>query len=204
MLYYETVYPATLGLLKNLMALPEFSQFNLVGGTALALQIGHRISIDLDLFGKSGPLEVSLIRNALTELGDIEDLHQSRSILTVKVNGIKVDLVNYQYELLSPATVTDTIRMVSKQDIAAMKLGAIAGRGKKRDFIDLYFLMEYFSLREILGFYQIKYPDGNSFLILKSLTYFEDADLENDLNLLIPVDWEKVKKRIKNETNQLG
>jgi len=186
------------------MALPELSKFNLVGGTALALQIGHRISVDLDLFGQSGPLHADSIRKTLTELGDVEDLHESRSILTVKVNGIKVDLVNYQYELLRDITVTDSIRMVSKQDIAAMKLGAIAGRGRKRDFIDLYFLMQHFSLREMLEFYQQKYPDGNPFLILKSLTYFEDAEEENDLNLLIKADWGKVKSTIEKETNQLG
>ncbi len=204
MLHFETVYPATLGLLKELMALPELSKFNLVGGTALALQIGHRISVDLDLFGQSGPLQADSIRKTLAELGEVEDLHESRSILTVKVNGIKVDLVNYQYDLLKDITVTDSIRMVSKQDIAAMKLGAIAGRGRKRDFIDLYFLMQHFTLREILGFYQQKYPDGNPFLILKSLTYFEDAEEESDLNLLIKVDWGKVKSIIEKETNQLG
>ena len=76
MLHYETGYPATLGLLKDLMALPELSKFNLVGGTALALQIGHRISVDLDLFGQSGPLHADSIRKTLTELGDVEDLHE--------------------------------------------------------------------------------------------------------------------------------
>ena len=82
------------------------------------------------------------------------------------------------YPLLDDCLVVDNIRMLSTKDIAAMKLSAIAGRGSKKDFIDLYFLLEKFSLAEILSFYTQKYHDGSAFMVQKSLTYFEDANIQ--------------------------
>ena len=81
-----------------------------------------------------------------------------------------------------------------------MKLAAVTGRGTKKDFIDIYWLFNYFSLEEMLVFYQKKYPDGSEFLVLKSLTYFEDAEMEESPVLLKKTDWEKVKAKITSET----
>jgi glutamate synthase domain-containing protein 1 len=80
-----------------------------------------------------------------------------------------------------------------------MKLAAVAGRGSKKDFIDIYFLLKEFSLSELLAFYNQKYSDGSSFMVLKSLTYFNDADDDPNPVMLIPTSWEQVKTYIAKE-----
>ncbi|MBC7776268.1 MAG: nucleotidyl transferase AbiEii/AbiGii toxin family protein [Phycisphaerae bacterium] len=202
MLQHHTVEPGTLGLLKKIMAVPELSGFNLAGGTALALQIGHRKSVDLDFFG-ARPIDKDEMVALLEVLGDLHVLQHSRNILIFNLDGIKVDFVNYKYLWLREITINEGIRLVSLPDIGAMKLGAIAGRGKKRDFTDLYFLLKKFTLTKLLAFYREKYPDGNEFLVLRSLTYFDDADEDKDLELFQKADWPEVKKSIANEVKKI-
>lgn len=203
MLHLHTVESGTLGLLKNLMSEADLVPFNLVGGTALALQIGHRVSVDLDLFGYPENLNIPLIASLLSDYGHVEELTASRNIFSVKVNGVKVDFVRYRYSLLAPLSVEEGIRLVSLQDIAAMKLAAITGRGRKRDFTDLFFLMQQISLPDMLDLYEKKYPDGNRFLVLKSLNYFADAEEDEDLTLLQEADWPTVKKAIETAVKQI-
>lgn len=93
--------------------------------------------------------------------------------------------------------------MLSKKDIAAMKLNAIAGRGSKKDFIDLYFLLDDFSLVEMLSFYKQKYDDGSVFMVQKSLTYFEDADEQQQQQMFLDFDWEACKQKIIKEVIKL-
>ncbi len=195
MLQHHTVEPGTLGLLKDIMAIPELIGFNLAGGTALALQIGHRKSIDLDFFG-ARPIDKDEIVDLLEPLGDLQLLQNTRNILILNINGVKVDFVNYKYPWLRAIQIVEGIRLASLPDIGAMKLGAIAGRGKKRDFTDLYFLLQQFTLTELLGFYREKYPDGNEFLVLRSLTFFEDAEEDQKLELFEKADWSEVKRTI--------
>jgi hypothetical protein len=203
MLYTSTVESATLGLLKSLMAEPHLSSFNLVGGTALSLQIGHRKSIDLDFFGFPDELDIPLISNLLQEYGSLEQLTAAKNIFSVRVNEIKVDFVRYRYAWLKPIHTKDGIRLATLEDIAAMKLSAITGRGRKKDFADLYFLLKHFSLREMVDFYEKKYPDGNMFLLAKSLNYFEDAEEDEDLVLFKKGDWPTMKQTIEKEVKKL-
>ena len=202
MLQTQTVVPDLLELLKKLMSEKLFSQFNLVGGTSLALQIGHRNSIDIDLLGHQEINQI-LFEEKLRKLGKVEVSQSSKNILITKVNEIKVDFVNYKYPLLTDYLVIDTIRMLSMQDIAAMKLNAIMGRGSKKDFVDLFFLLEEFSIHEILKFYNKKFRDGSEFLVLKSLTYFEDADLQTQPKMYRAFDWKKCKEKITAEVLKL-
>jgi Nucleotidyl transferase AbiEii toxin, Type IV TA system len=201
MLQTQTVNAELLDLLNKLMAFDIFKGFNLVGGTALALINGHRISIDIDLFGNSEIDELEFA-NVLNGLGDVTILKKSKNIIIYSINGVKVDFVNYKYPLLEEITVTQNIRMVSEKDIAAMKLNAISGRGSKKDFIDLFVLLEKFTLDEIIGFYKEKYPDGSEFLVLKSLNYFEDADEEAMPIMLINDQWPEIKQMIKAVTEE--
>jgi hypothetical protein len=202
MLQTQTVIPELLELLKKLMSDKTFSAFNLVGGTSLALQMGHRNSIDIDLFGNA-EIEVDLFIDKLGSFGQVVVTKSTKNILITKVNEIKVDFVNYKYPLLSDILIEDNIRMLSTKDIAAMKLNAIAGRGSKKDFIDLYFLLQEFSLREILSFYGQKYHDGSLFMVEKSLTYFEDADLQLEPQMYKDFNWETCKKKITAEVIKL-
>lgn len=199
MLHTETVQPALLELLSKIMTDPLFNKFRLVGGTSLALQIGHRQSIDIDLFGDQ-ELEEYEISDFLSQLGKIQVLKKSKNILIYNVNGIKVDFVNYKYPWLTSVISENGFRLASKEDIGAMKLNAIAGRGSKKDFIDLYFLLHEFSLKELVAFYRNKYQDGSEFLVLKSLSYFADADSELTPLMLKEVNWEKIKNYIANST----
>ena len=195
MLRTDTFLPGTLDILNQVMSNPDFDSFTLVGGTALALQLGHRVSLDLDFFGSGDVFSDEFLESAHS-LGDIRLMSRSRNILVVEVNGVKVDFVNYRYKFLRKPVISGNIRLASLEDIGAMKLSAITGRGRKRDFIDLFFLLDHFTLSSLLTYYREKYPDGSDFLVLRSLTYFGDADLDADLQMLVPIDWNKVKKRI--------
>jgi hypothetical protein len=195
MLQTQTVVPQLLELLNKIMSEKLFSDFYLVGGTALALQIGHRNSIDIDLFGKS-EIDSDLFTEKLSEYGEVKIIQNTKNILITNINQVKVDFVNYKYPLVSDTISENNIRMFSRKDISAMKLNAIAGRGSRKDFIDLYFLMQEFSLKEMLSFYAKKYDAGSEFMVVKSLSYFDDADLQQQPQMFLDFDWENCKKTI--------
>lgn len=203
MLHYNTITTETLELLKKLQAVPAFSELRLVGGTALALQIGHRKSIDIDLFGKLSIDEIAL-NEALSNIGTLIQLKKSKNINIYSLNNIKLDIVNYPYQWIGQPIKTDTLLLAGLKDIAAMKLAAITSRGTKKDFIDVFFLLNRFSLPEMLDFYEKKYHDGSVFLVLKSLTYFEDADQDETPKMYVEYDWEKTKTKIIKEINKLN
>lgn len=202
MLQTQTVVPELMELLKKIMSEKLFSDFNLVGGTSLALQMGHRNSIDIDLFGNS-EINSELFIEKLSEFGEVKVAQSTKNILITKINDVKVDFVNYKYPLLSECLFIENIRMLSTKDIAAMKLNAIAGRGSKKDFIDLYFLLNEFSLDEILSFYEKKYLDGSIFMVQKSLTYFEDANPQLQPKMFLNFNWETCKQKIIEEVLKL-
>jgi hypothetical protein len=195
MLHYETIDAPTLELLKNLQCIPSFHDLRLVGGTALALQYGHRKSVDLDLFGSINVDEIE-ISKALNEIGEIIQLKKGENINIYSINNIKVDLVNYPYKWLSDYLLVDNIILAQPPDIGAMKLAAITGRGTKKNFIDLFFLLHNFTLNQLLDFYKEKYPDGSLFLVIRSLSFFEDADNDLDPVMLFSVKWTEVKTYI--------
>ena len=198
MLQLRTILPDTLELMRLLFSQPELNGMRLVGGTSLALQYGHRQSIDLDFFGHlSVPMDEVI--EMFRRLGmDLQILNHSKNILQVVVNGVKVDVVNYScYEWIDDPIEENNIILTSAKDIAALKINAIEGRGTKKDFMDVYFLLQHYSLDEILDFYKQKYPEYSIFRALMSLTYFEDADSMDTPNMLIEVDWEDVKAAIR-------
>ncbi len=196
MLYYETIDSKTLGLLKNLQKTPAFSELRLAGGTSLALQLGHRKSIDIDLFGNIQVDEYTVAKS-LKKIGKITTLKKSENINIFLINGIKVDLVNYHYPWIEKSVCEDDLLLAGQKDIAAMKLAAITGRGTKKDFIDLFFLLKRFSLNEMLSFYKQKFYDGSIFLVIKSLSYFDDADEDEGPVMLKPYDWNQIKEFLK-------
>ena len=202
MLHYETVDLKTVTLLRKLQDSPILQDYLLVGGTSLALQMGHRISIDLDLFAYSHP-NFELVFNAISEIGTIRTGHRAKNILNLFIDNIKVDIVSYRYPFIDTPIVVDDLRLASMKDIAAMKLAAITGRGVRKDFIDLFVLLDVFSLSDMISFYTSKYPDGNQLLVFKSLTYFEDAEMEPMPVMLIPMNWQTVKARIIDEVKKI-
>ena len=201
MLHFETIDASTYELLKQLQAQPALKKLRLVGGTALALQTGHRKSIAIDLFGEIDADEFEVL-SQVNSISQATTLKKSKNINVFLLNGIKVDIVNYPYPWLSPAVERNDLVLAGIEDIAAMKLSAITGRGTRKDFIDMFFLLKRFSLDQMLHFYRQKYPEGTEFLVIKSLTYFEDAEQDEFPIMLIQQDWENIKHQIKSAVNK--
>lgn len=195
MLYLETVESSTLELLKKLQRLPVLEQTRLVGGTALALQLGHRKSIDLDFFG-TVDCEAEYLRESIAGIASLTILKESPHIHIYIVDGIKVDIVNYKYPWLDDVVLEQGLRLASVSDIAAMKITAIIGRGTKKDFIDIAFFLHHFSLEEILHFYAAKYNDSSVFMAMKSLAYFDDAETDPMPDMFVNQSWQQVKAYI--------
>jgi predicted nucleotidyltransferase component of viral defense system len=196
MLQTRTIEPRTLGLLKQLMAMPLLDPFYLVGGTALALQLGHRISIDLDLFTPE-PFDKSNLIDVLSQEFDFTIVSEGTSMVISTINDVKVDFVKMGYPTLFPPIVEESVRMLDMRDIAPMKLKAVTQRGNKKDFYDIYYLMQILPLDEIIRLFKEKFKQYEIFHIIKSLTYFEDA--ENNAPPIVfdkTITWKKVKTEI--------
>jgi hypothetical protein len=185
-----------LELLKRLAAHPELRNTRLVGGTALALQYGHRQSIDLDIFGSLPQEKDELIAIAKQE-GEVTIHNRTNNILQLVIDNVKVDFVDYsRYAWIDEPIQGDGFALASDKDIAAMKVNAIMGRGTRKDFIDLFVLLQYYSLPEIMGFYKQKYPEYSEYRALLSMTYFEDAEMQAMPKMFIDTSWEEMKKTI--------
>ncbi len=198
MLSYKTIEPHTLELLKGLSMEPLFGVLRLVGGTALALQYGHRKSIDLDFFGEI-ETDNETIKEVLRKHGKLTIVKESQNIKLYQLDEIKIDIVNYKYTWIDNPIKEGEIVLASPKDIAAMKINAIEGRGTKKDFIDMYFLLQHYSLKEILSFYQKKYPENSIFRALMSLSYFDDADQQLMPKMFSSIEWKDMKNYILNQ-----
>lgn len=203
MLHKETVEPNILDLIRELLTDPKFASFDLVGGTALSLQIGHRISVDIDLFTIDPFNNQECLEYLEKEYGfALQYMHHN----TLKgfIRGVFVDLIQHDYNLVMPRVFKEGIRMQSIADIAAMKVNAISGNGTRaKDFIDIYFLLKEFSFGDIISFYNQKYGSRNEFHALKSLTYFNDIIVEDWPNMVLEKDLsiQKVKDTITRHRN---
>jgi len=196
MLSLRTIFPNTLELLQRLTSEPEMAQMRLVGGTSLALQYGHRQSVDLDFFSTEDFDQESII-NLFRQVGQCSIFNQSNNILQVDLNGVKIDVVKYcQYPWIDAPVRENGIVLASDKDIAAMKINAIIGRGTKKDFIDLYVLLQHYTLAQILDFYRRRYPDFSDYRAMLSLTYFDDAEVQEMPVMFIADSWEKMKTTI--------
>lgn len=196
MLQIQTILPNTLELLNRLSLRPEMQGMRLVGGTALALQLGHRQSIDLDFFGKPAASQDEIL-NMLETFGLYRIRNRTNNILQLIVNNVMIDIVDYsRYHWIDPPLQYGSITLASPKDIAAMKINAIEGRGSKKNFVDIYFLLQQYSLEELLGFYAQKYPNHSIFRALLSLSYLNDAEEQAMPTMLIPTPWEDVKTAV--------
>ncbi|MDP2385523.1 MAG: nucleotidyl transferase AbiEii/AbiGii toxin family protein [Bacteroidota bacterium] len=196
MLFTKTVEPGTFSLLKDLMLMPELSDFCLVGGTALSLRHGHRISIDLDLFSTEPKDFLSLgdfLEKKFNKDYESEKPDLSFALFS-RINNIKTDFVYYPHKLIAPIETIDGIRLYSDKDIAAMKINAILGRGVKKDFFDLFQLLQVYTLEEIIAWHKEKFPSQMLLIsIPNSIIYFEDAEQSPDPVSLSKQSWEDVK-----------
>lgn len=203
MLHPATVEPATLELLIRLMQEPMLEPFALAGGTNLALRFGHRRSVDLDLFTNRSFSEQALFDQLLTVFPTAVKTDQAQNTLSLFLDGVKIDLLAHRYPLISPFTEESGIRFWSVKDVIAMKLGAVSGRGAKKDFWDLAELLNHFSLADMLGFFTAKYANSDPGYVVRSLTYFDDAESQTDPVTLNAVTWPQVKQRVLQAVREL-
>jgi len=197
MLHQETVEPATLELLNQLFSKDYLSGFALAGGTALALQLGHRISIDLDFFSYHSFNANELTKRISSDFRlDKEFIEIEENTLNCIINNIRVQFLTHNYQRVRPDLNDGMIRLYSLSDSAAMKLNAVTNRGAKKDFFDIAALLEVFSLKDMLNFYTKKYNVVNYQHVLKSLSYFEDAESEMNPMCLKKQNWTTVKKKV--------
>lgn len=202
-LYYNTVSPFLLSVLKRLMSAEEFADFRLVGGTALSLHIGHRESVDIDLFtdieyGSVNweAIDVFLRNNysyVETNNYSVIGMGQAYYIGESKENCIKLDLF-YTDEFIYEVLQIDDIRLASVEEVIAMKVEVISRGGRKKDFWDLHELLGDFTLEEMLSFHEKRYPYiHDRDLIIKNFTEFSDADNDFDPVCLKNKHWEIIK-----------
>ncbi len=197
MLQRIAVKSTTLELLVMLMNDSLLNNFFLVGGTALALQIAHRDSIDLDFFCKNA-FDAT---NLLTELENRYNFKQnyiSKNTLKGEIDNVKVDFIAHQYPNIEANLLIENVRMAALPDIAAMKLNAIMSNGTRlKDFIDIAYLSSLLSLNKMQVSYQEKYTNSNPLMIPKALTYFKDIDFTEPINLMVgKLKWQIIEKRL--------
>lgn len=211
-LYKNTVSQELWDTLSLLMSLDVIKSFNLVGGTALSLQLGHRISTDIDLFSDSeyGSIDFTEIDEALEHhfsyvyfsFSTKNTLGKSYFIGDSENTSIKLDLF-YTDRFILPIFDYEGIRISSIQDIIAMKFEIISQQGRKKDFWDIHELLDKFSLDDMYSFYTKRYEYGTSKDdMLKKLIDFEFADNDFDPICLKGKYWEIIKLDIENEVNR--
>ena len=203
MLYKETIEPKTLELLTDLQKEPLLSTFNLVGGTALALHLGHRKSIDLDFF-TSESFDLEEVKMMLIKKYDFKVSYSRSQTLKGFINGIKVDFIKFDYPHLYNCEIIDDVRLESIPDIIAMKLLSITDNGSRiKDFIDIAYLSSQFSLDEMLQFFVMKITNSNIIMPIKALTYFDDIDFNESIVMLYnDFDWDKISNRLIDMTKE--
>lgn len=184
MLRKETVSDSTLELLKTLMSDDLLKGFFLVGGTALSLQMGHRVSIDIDLFSNAPFSEDDILTELEGKYGYRLD-YRSKNTLKGEISGVKVDLVSHRYPMVKPLLEIENVRMATLEDIAAMKLNAISVNGTRlKDFIDIAYLSSSINLFQMVGAYEEKYNTRNPTMIVKALDYHKDINFNEPIEMV--------------------
>lgn len=199
------IAPATFLLIQELQSLPELKGFFLVGGTSLALQLGHRNSIDIDLFTQDDFSDDDII-NLLVPKYEVKEIFRRKNSIISLLNNIKTDFIKHNYPLILPPITEEGITFLGKEDIAAMKFHAIIQSGKRlKDFIDIYYLLRHFSMEQMIGFFTQKYSYSNPMIAMKAVNFFDEIDENIDPpKMLKPIKVDQIKKRIREATQKPG
>lgn len=196
-LRWEATEPAVADTYRKVSAAASDGDFYLAGGTALALQEGHRVSADLDLMSPSFTDPERLVQHLRDRELGFETTMTAPRTLYVRVDRVQVSFFGYEYPQLEPVLEPGNglLPLAHRDDIAAMKLAAIASRGSRKDFVDLWVLISrHRPLEAYLELYRRKFATRDVGHVVRSLTYFEDAEQEPELRMLMPLNWEEVKR----------
>lgn len=199
------ITPETFKLNQQLQSIPELKEFYLAGKTALALQLGHQNSIDIDLFTRNN-FEPDNIVNVLSGKFTFSSTLARKGTLLAVVNIIKTNFIRPDFEILKPPITQEGITFLSKENITAMKFHAIIQSGKRlKDFIDVYFLLEHYSLQQMIDFFAATYKFMNPMIAVKAVNFFGDIDEKIDpLKMPKPLPLKKIVNRIQEATLKPG
>ncbi len=204
-MHTEAIHPNAKRPLEQLSKTDVFTDFYLAGGTAAAIQLGHRISVDLDLFTKED-FEPAKLQKRLADDGIVlENFAPDVGTINATYRNTKISFFTYPYDLVEPLIDHEGAKLASLVDIGLMKLTAIASRGNKKDFIDLVMIIKEVGIEKLAKDFKRKYPvnEMDIYHYSKSLTYFDDADKDPDPVMLISMNWEDIKKRLKSIALQI-
>jgi len=207
-LHWNTVSPALRAVLDDFSKSPIASEFYLAGGTALALQLGHRISVDLDFFSPTQsdiPALVEPLRRALA--GHTPTLVDTAwGNLVFLADNVRVGFYGYGYELVRPLIAAESVSLASLEDIGLMKMDALLARASRKDFHDLYAICQKITLRDLLNLAPRKYPYVRDFeaLVTRHMVYFDRAEQETPTPLIEAVEWETVKDWFRKQAKEIG
>jgi hypothetical protein len=183
-------------------------RFYLAGGTALALQIGHRRSMYLDFFSEVDEVHTQSRQEIISALSGRENqvIESADGNLLLLVDEIRVGFFSYGYSLLEPTLKFNNIRLASLLDLGLMKLDALAGRGSRKDFYDLYLICQQIPLTDLFSAGERKYPQVRDFALMavESLVRFENADQDFQPEMLMDLPWESVKQFFFEQAKELG
>lgn len=182
--------------------------FYLAGGTALALQLGHRYSVDLDFFSPT-QADISAIAERLKRAFGKFQITQAQNPwgnLVLTVENVRVGFYAYGYKLVEPLIETGRLRMAGSLDIGLMKFDALLARASRKDFHDIYAICQRVPLKNLFNLAPQKYPDIRDFetQVTKRLVYFERADEESPLQLIEHVEWNTVKQWFQDQAKEIG
>jgi hypothetical protein len=191
-------------LFEQLAEQPWIHAFYLAGGTALALYLGHRQSLDFDFFTPD-EFQNRTIRERLQNIGRFELFSEAEYTIHGLLNDVRISFFRYAYPLLHELYQYHYLRIADIFDIAVMKLEAISGRGSKKDFIDFYSILPLFTLTDLFAGYEQKYgiAVSNHYHLLKSLVYFDDAESDPMPTMFVKVTWAEVKSTIVQSIKEL-
>ncbi|MBI5208893.1 MAG: nucleotidyl transferase AbiEii/AbiGii toxin family protein [Elusimicrobia bacterium] len=195
----EALSPEAEKVARSLGRIEALAKFYLAGGTGLALRCGHRISLDLDLFSADFPPGedgTRPLKDALSHLEGFRVREERDGTLHAVIRGVETSLLRYRYPLLRPASRWEGLAVAQPEDIGLMKIGAVIGRGSRKDFRDLREICRSARLRDLLSLAGEKFPDAEDFLFQasKALVFFEDAQREPEPVLLRPEPWRSVRR----------
>ncbi|HQE93014.1 MAG TPA: nucleotidyl transferase AbiEii/AbiGii toxin family protein [Anaerolineae bacterium] len=195
--FWETGTPTMREVLTFIGQCTFAPRFYLAGGTALALRLGHRRSVDLDFFSNTDEIGQQTRREILDTLSPLrpQALEDVEGNLLLEIHNMHVGFFGYSYPLLAPTDSVEGVAIAGIVDIGLMKLDALISRGSRKDFYDLYFILQKVSLNELLILGRTKYPYARDFelMAIESLIWFDNADRDLQPRLLTDVTWDEVK-----------
>lgn len=203
-MHKQTLAKKTERVLEKIAGSGISEDFYLAGGTALALEFGHRKSDDLDWFSAK-QFSNDRIKKRLSEIGAFELTSEESGTIHGVLDEVKVSFLEYGYGMLYPFIRFENANLADERDIAAMKIDAMSSRGSRKDFVDIYFLLKKYSISELIGFFEQKYKNiqFNKLHILKSMVFFTDAEAEPMPVMVEQVNWEEIKRTIQAEANSM-